>query len=258
MIDLPLQVITIGIDPEIHIGPVTLAWHGVTIALGILAGGLAAGRYLRECRLEIDPAYTIGLLAAVGGLIGSRIFYVIEHGGPIFGTRGFTFAGGLIFAGLLIAGYVWRTGLSGKYLDAVALALPLGVAVGRIGDVINGEHYGPESSFFLAVRNSNPDALTPNMNLAYHSGGLYEVILGALIFALVWPLRQRFRHTGAIAWLVLALYAAGRFFEFFARSDSPGLALGLDNAQWTSLALVAVAAVGWRITVGREPRKKDR
>jgi prolipoprotein diacylglyceryltransferase len=63
--------------------------------------------------------------------------------GPLFGTRGFTFDGGVILAAALIVGYVWRERLSGLYLDAVAVGLPLGVAIGRIGDVINGEHYGP-------------------------------------------------------------------------------------------------------------------
>jgi prolipoprotein diacylglyceryltransferase len=65
------------------------------------------------------------------------------------------------------------------------------VDIGRIGDVINGEHYGPASNYFLAVRNTHPDALTPTHNLAYHSGGLYEVLLGASVFAIAWPLRQR-------------------------------------------------------------------
>ncbi len=254
MNDLPLQIITIGIDPEIHTGPVTVAWHGLTIGLGFLAGGLVAGRYVQEMKLETDRLYVIGILAIGGGIVGSRVFYVIEHGGPILGTLGFTFAGGLILAGLLVAAYVRRASLSGIYLDAVALALPLGVAVGRIGDVINGEHFGPQSNFFLAVRNSHPDALTPDMNLAYQNGGLYEVLLGLLIFSLVWPLRHRFRHTGSIAWLVLAAYATGRFFEFFVRSDSPSLALGLDNAQWTSVVLLVVAIVGWWVTVGRKLR----
>src|SRR6266540_2913366 len=110
-----LSTITIGIDPTIEIGPLTLAWHGITIALGI--------RF-----------------------------------------------------------YVWRKRLSVEYLDAVAFGLPLGIAIGRIGDVINGEHYGPATNFFLGVRNTHPDALTPNPDLAYHSGGLYEVLIGAIVF----------------------------------------------------------------------------
>jgi phosphatidylglycerol:prolipoprotein diacylglycerol transferase len=248
-------VITIGIDPEIHLGPVTIAWHGLTIALGILIGGVAAARYLRELELEVDPLYVIGALLTLGAVVGGRLFYVLEHGGPLFGTRGFTFDGGFILAAALIAAYVWRQRLTARYLDAVAVGLPLGVAIGRIGDVINGEHYGPQSDFFLAVRNSHPDALTPNPDLAYWNGGLLEVILAGAIFTIVWPLRHRIRRPGNLAWLVLALFSFGRFFEFFGRSDSPELALGLNNAQWTSLALLVVALAGWWLTAGRSPRR---
>lgn len=247
-------VITIGIDPEIDLGPLTLTWHGLTIALGILIGGLAAGRYLRERELDTEPLYTIGMLLGLGGIVGGRIFYVIENGGPLLGTRGFTFGGGVLLAAVLIGGYVWRSGIGGRYLDASAVGLPLGVAIGRIGDVINGEHYGPRSDFFLAVRNSHPDALTPNSQLAFHNGGLYEVLLAALIFALVWPLRHRIARAGTLACLVLGLFAFGRFFEFFARSDSSRLALGLDTAQWTSLGLLALAVLGWWLAIGRPLR----
>ena len=244
-------VITIGVNPNIHLGPVTLAWHGLTIAIGIAIGGLVAWRVAREWDLDPDPLYPIVALLAIGGIVGGRLFYLLEHGGPLFGSTGFTFDGGVILAAVLIAGYVWREGLSARYLDAVAVGLPLGVAVGRIGDVINGEHYGPHSNFFLAVRNSNPDALTPNPDLAYQNGGLYEVLLAALIFLIVWPLRKRMQRTGMLVWLVLGLFAVGRFFEFFIRSDSPNLALGLDNAQWTSIGFLVVVVIGAWFTVRR-------
>lgn len=241
----PLDVITIGISPEFQIGPLTFAWHGITIALGLLVGGLVAVGYGREIGLRMDPLLNIGMLATFGGIIGSRLLYVAEQGGPLLGTRGFSLAGGVILAVLLIVGYIWRQGLSWRYIDAVALAFPAGLAVGRIGDVINGEHFGPESGFFLAVRNSNPQALTPNPDLAYHSGGLYEVIIGVLIFATIWPLRHRFPVTGQVTCLVLGLFAAGRFVEFFFRFDSPDLILGLNNTQWISLAMLAAAVAGW-------------
>lgn len=242
--------ITINIDPTIEVGPLDVAWHGLTIAIGVLIGGLVASRVLRERGLDPEPLYTIGALAAFGGIVGGRLFYVLEHGGPLLGTRGFTFDGGFILAAALIVAYVWRQGLGARYLDAVAIGVALGGAVGRIGDVINGEHYGPPSDFVLAVRNLHPDALTPNPDLAYHSGGLYEVMLAAAIFAAVWPLRHRLA-AGAVTWLVVGLFSIGRFFAFFARSDSPELALGLSNAQWTSLALLLIAAGGWWLTIGR-------
>jgi phosphatidylglycerol---prolipoprotein diacylglyceryl transferase len=169
------------------------------------------------------------------------------------GTTGFTFYGGFIAAALGIAYYVRRERLSVSYLDAIAVGLPLGLAVGRIGDVINGEHYGPATTFFLGVRNTHPDALTPSPDLAYHSGGLYEVLIGAIVFAIAWPLRTRLQRPLALMWLVLALLAVGRFFEFFLRSDSADLALGLEIAQWTSLLLLAIASAGaWR-TLARRP-----
>lgn len=194
-------------------------------------------------------------IIALAGLVGGRLFYLAEHGGPLFGSYGFTFDGGVILAAVLLAVFVRREHLSAVYLDVVGAALPLGVAIGRIGDVINGEHYGARSTSFLAVRNSNPDASTPNAAFAYQNGGLYEVILAAVIFLVVWPLRRRLSRPGDTAWLVLGLFAVGRFFEFFVRSDSPELALGLSNAQWTSLVLVLIVIAGRAATVRRFDRR---
>jgi phosphatidylglycerol:prolipoprotein diacylglycerol transferase len=159
----------------------------------------------------------------------------------------------------------WRR-LSLAYLDAIAVGLPLGIAIGRIGDVINGEHYGPETTFFLGVRNAHPEADVPSHAVAYHSGGLYEVMIGAVVFAIVWPLRHRVRRPTMMIWMVLGLLAAGRFVEFFVRSDSASVALGLETAQWTSLVLMACALAGavvaWRrppvSAGGRHPRRRRR
>lgn len=267
MISYTPSAITIGIDPEIHLGPVTVAWHGLTIAIGVTIGGLATARYARERGLQRDPLFTIAMLLVLGALVGGRLFYVAEHGdllrpGDWLSNRGFTFNGGFLAAAIAIGAYVRLKRLSVRYLDAVAAGLPLGVAVGRIGDVINGEHHGPATTFFLGVRNTHPDALVPNPDIAYHSGGLYEVLLASLIFAIVWPLRHRLDRPTAMVWSVLGLFAVGRFFEFFLRSDSETLALGLSTTQWTSLALVVVAALGaWATSRQRatpaEPRSRD-
>jgi phosphatidylglycerol---prolipoprotein diacylglyceryl transferase len=258
------SVITIGIDPTIELGPFTIAWHGLMIAVGILVGGAAVAYDARRRGLDPERVYAIGLILVIGALVGGRAFYLLEHGlfddpGEWLGTTGFTFYGGFIAAALGIAYYIRRQRLSITYLDAIAAGLPLGLAVGRIGDVINGEHYGPASDFFLAVRNTHPDALTPNPELAYHSGGLYEVMIGAVVFAIAWPLRKRLQPRPlALTWLVVALLAAGRFVEFFARSDSADLALGLETAQWTSLLLLAVAAAGAWLTLRHRPNPRPR
>jgi len=80
------------------------------------------------------------------------------------------------------------------------------------------------------------------------------VLLALVVFAIAWHLRKRLeRRPLALTWLVLALFAIGRFFEFFLRSDSADLALGLEIAQWTSLLLLAVAAAGAWLTLRHRP-----
>ena len=242
-------VISIGIDPYLHLGPLTVTWHGLTIAIGVLIGAWVAARVAQQRGMPAEPMTTIAMLAGGAGLIGGRLLYLAEHDqlqrpGEWLGTNGFSFNGGLVLAALAVAAYVRRTGLPLRYLDAIAVGLPLGIAIGRIGDVINGEHYGPATDSFLGVRNTHPDASVPSPDVAYHSGGLYDLLIGAVIFAIVWPLRHRLRRPTEIMWLVIALLGAGRFAEFFVRSDSDTIALGLSSAQWTSLAILAIGVTG--------------
>lgn len=259
-----LATISVGIDPAIELGPLTLAWHGLTIAIGIVVGGLVAAREARRRGLDPGPLQAVGVILVVAALAGGRLYYLGEHGlllepSEWLGTRGFTFYGGFIAAALGIAAYIWRRGLRLAYLDVIAVGLPLGLAIGRIGDVINGEHYGPPTDFFLGVKNTHPEADVPRHDVAYHSGGLYEVIIGAVVFAVVWPLRKRLTRPTAMVWIVIGLLAAGRFVEFYVRSDSETVALGLETAQWTSLLLMLVAAAGaWFAAAHRPRRGRDR
>lgn len=260
---MSVSVISIGIDPTIELGPITLAWHGLTIAIGIGIGGLAAASDAKRRGLDPERLYPMGLILVLAALVGGRAFFLLEHDqltdpGSWFGSTGFTFYGGFIAAAAGIAIYVWRQRLDLSYLDAIAAGLPLGIAIGRIGDIINGEHFGEATDFFLGVQNTHPDALTPSPDVAYHSGGLYEVLLASIVFAIVWPLRKRITRPLALMWLVIGLFAVGRFFQFFVRSDSDDLALGLETAQWTSLALLAVAIAGAWWTLTREPAESSR
>jgi hypothetical protein len=109
-----VSTITIGIDPTIEIGPLTLAWHGITIALGILIGGVVARGEARRRGLNPEPLYPIGMILVAGALVGGRLYYLAEHGqlldvGAWFDTRGFTFYGGFIATAL---GITRRLGLS--------------------------------------------------------------------------------------------------------------------------------------------------
>lgn len=255
-----IATIRIGIDPFIEIGPLTLAWHGLMVALGLLAGGWLAGRYARERKLDVDEIFNLVVVIAVAGMVGARAFFLLENdAGALLdprdwpGTNGFSFYGAIILGVPAVGAYLRWRGLGLSYLDALAAGFPLGMAVGRIGDVINGEHYGPPSDLPWAVQNTHPDADVPSNEIAYHSGGLYEVVLALVMLAVIWPLRHRFQRPGMLLWTVIGLYAAGRFAMFFVRSDSDDLALGLNGAQWTSLALLLVAVVAiWLVNLRRD------
>lgn len=244
-------VITIDVDPMIHLGPLTLSWHGLTIALGILLGARIAARYARGLGLETDPLLSMVGWVAVAGIVGARFVFLLENDSRALlrpadwlSSRGFSFYGGMILATLTVGVLLYRRGLSVRYLDAIAFGFPLGMALGRVGDLINGEHYGAPSGQPWAVRYPHPGADVPRPDVAYHSGGLYEILLALAIGLVVWPLRDRLRRPATMLWTVVGLYAAGRFVMFFYRSDSRSVALGLDTSQWLSLMLVVLACAG--------------
>lgn len=72
-------VITIGLDPYVHLGPVTLAWHGLTTALGVLVGAWVAVRLTEQFKLSTEPLTTIALIAVIGGLLDGRLLYLAEN-----------------------------------------------------------------------------------------------------------------------------------------------------------------------------------
>lgn len=234
-----------------NLGPITLSWHGLTIAFGLVVGGVLARRVARERELDPDQVVNLIIVLALSGVVGAKAYYLIENN-PASLLRpaewlsgyGFSFYGGILLGVPAAALYLNRKRLDLRYLDALASGFPLGMAVGRIGDVINGEHYGPVSTLPWAVRNSNPNADVPSQLLAYHSGGLYEVMLALAMFAIIWPIRFRLQRRGTLLWSVVGLYAAGRFVMFFVRDDSTELFLSLSFTQWSSLVLLAVAGLG--------------
>lgn len=246
-----MAVITIGIDPEISLGPVTLAWHGLMIAVGLVAGGWLATRYAREEQLDSETVVTLVTVIALAGIAGARLLYLVENEPEALvrpaqwlGSEGFSFYGAIILGVPAAIAYLYAGRGDLHHLDALAAGFPLGMALGRVGDLINGEHYGPASDLPWAFRYTHPAADVPSNAVAYHSGGFYEIVLALAMLAALWPLRSRFRRPTSLLWAVIGIYGAGRFFMFFLRSDSDEVVIGLNGAQLTSIALVLIAAAG--------------
>ena len=252
MIPSGLAIITLNTGDRFDLGPLAVPWHGLFTALGILAAAFFALRYARERELDEDRLINLFLIIVVSGMIGARVFYLIEQDASALlrpsdwlGTNGFSFYGAILAAVPAALIYLRRAAQPVSLLDAAASGFGLGMAIGRIGDLLIGEHLGDPSTLPWATQYTNPDAVAPSTDLAYQPGPLYESLLGLAIFAVVWPLRHRFQTPGMLLATVVGLYSAGRFFLFFLRNDSDQLLLGLSNAQVTSLllAVVSLAAV---------------
>jgi phosphatidylglycerol:prolipoprotein diacylglycerol transferase len=246
-----LSDMTIGLSPTIEIGPLSLAWHGILSPLGLAAGLLLAVYLARRDGVDPNPLVSAALGAVVAGLVGARLFYLVQTDASRLltpwsgGLEGFAFYGAILL-GLPAAALVLRRGGHPvlPYLDLVAAAFPLGMAIGRVGDLLNGEHYGSETDLPWGVTYTSPETHVPEVGVAYESGALYEVGFALALAAFVLLVRRSVPRPGQLLWLVLGLYSLGRFLIFFVIRDVPVVALGLRQAQWTSLALIAVSLAG--------------
>jgi phosphatidylglycerol---prolipoprotein diacylglyceryl transferase len=257
--------VTIGLAPTFDVGPLTLAWHGIMTAAGLLVGILVAERIARARGSDPDAVMWMAVVATISGLIGARLFYLAqEDPGRLVApwseaTTGFAFYGTVIAALPAVALFLVITGRPVlANLDVLALAFPVGMAIGRVGDLLNGEHYGPPTGLPWGVTYTDARSHVPETGVGYHSGALYEVAFVAVLAVVMLVAHRRLRRPGDSLWLVLATYALGRFVVFFWVSDVEVVGAGLRQAQWTSLALVGVAALGWSSARLLEARAKAR
>ena len=246
--------IQVDLDPNLFtIGPFTLTWHGVFSVLGILAA-IRMTQWLawRQDGIAGEKVYDAAFWAVVIGLLGARIHFVAENYKLFEGARWihvfFVNEGGIsqwggIF-GAMVGIWIWsrRNRISfWKLLDAVALPALVGLAIGRIGDVINGEHHGTPTDLPWGVRYVNAHTLGQPGSVV-HPEVAYEMILCLGLVLLLLPLYGRLKARfpdGVNGLAFLALYAAGRFFLSYLRADQ--VEYGLRQAQWASLLMVVLA-----------------
>ena len=237
----------------LRLGPISIYSFGVMMALGFLVSGYILGKELARNGLDERLGSSIVFWAAIGGLVGARLWVVLEDlGGFLEAPVGFVLTG---------AGFVWYGGLIGgliavSYLiryhrlpwftttDCVAAVLPLGHAIGRIGCQLAGDgDWGKETTQPWGM--AYPNAIIgwdypPGVRV--HPAPLYEAALYLAIFALLWRLRCRLRTEGMVLSLYFILAGLARFFVEFVRIG-PHVLWGLTEAQLFSVVLV-IAGVG--------------
>ncbi|SEH12538.1 prolipoprotein diacylglyceryl transferase [Thermoleophilum album] len=233
--------------PTIELGPITLQTFGLAMAAAFLAAAALGARRFAELGRSPDLAWELGVAALVGGVVGARAYFLIEHWdevrgdlvGEVFAGTGLVWYGGLLGGALAVAAWAaHRRALGSWLLGAVTAPLALGYAIGRIGCQLSGDgDYGIRSDLPWAM--AYPHGTVPTTERV-HPTPIYETLTMGLVAAGLWVFRDRVAPTKLFAWY-LVLAGSERFLVEFVRRNSPVVA-GLTAAQLIALALSLVGA----------------
>ena len=231
-------------EPQIHLGPLHLQTFGICLALAFVASGAVALRRLTEIGKPPDWAYEMVFAAMVGGLVGSRVDFLIQNWhqvsndllGNLFSGSGLVWFGGFVGGALGVLLWArWRGWLGLGLLDLCAVPLAIGYAVGRIGCQVSGDgDYGIKTDLPWGM--AYPHGTVPTTQ-EVHPTPVYETVTMGLVAWVLWRLRDRVAP-GVVFGLYLVLAGAERFLvEFIRRNDS--VVAGLTLPQLLSLAELA-------------------
>jgi len=265
--------------------------YGAMLLLAATAGTWLSIARGRSMGFDADTILALGMEVFLWGIVGARLFYVIEYHEQFFAAGRSWWdslravlnvaAGGLVVFGSLptAALAAWRfasrRGLSlPRLADCIAPGLLVGLAIGRVGCFLNGCCYGgpcdlpwavrfpPESPPWLdqAARGLLPAMATDGSSpwsLPVHPAQLYAAVDAAILAVLasvasVTPLARR---DGQVFALVLTLHPLSRLLLEAIRVDEPpALGTSLSISQLVSLVLLAAAAGLWWWTFQQPPR----
>ncbi|HEA2711363.1 TPA: prolipoprotein diacylglyceryl transferase [Staphylococcus aureus] len=242
------------IDPvAFNLGPLSVRWYGIIIAVGILLGYFVAQRALVKAGLHKDTLVDIIFYSALFGFIAARIYFVIfqwpyyvENPSEIIKIwhGGIAIHGGLI-GGFLAGVIVCKVKNLNPFQigDIVAPSIILAQGIGRWGNFMNHEaHGGPVSRAFLEQLHL-PNFIIENMYINgqyYHPTFLYESIWDVAGFIILVNIRKHLK-LGETFFLYLTWYSIGRFFIEGLRTDSLMLTSNIRVAQLVSILLILIS-----------------
>ncbi|MFQ5874965.1 MAG: prolipoprotein diacylglyceryl transferase [Dehalococcoidia bacterium] len=259
-------MLEIDLDPNLVGG---LSWHGVFTALGVAIAVVVVARLAPSMKVDPSIVYSTATWAVPGGIVGARIVHVIDNWGfftdnpeEIF----FIWRGGVGLFGAILGGtitgvvYAWTRGYPvAKLADLTAPALLIAQAVGRVGDVINGEHFSNTTDLPWAWVHTHPDWPGLNHPTPEFPGGLpaipdeaagigyqpsvgYEMVMDVVLLFLIWRLLGRVAPDGIVMLIYLSLYSLGRFAIQFSRDDPERLG-ALQQGHVISLIVIGVCVL---------------
>ena len=266
--------ISIGINPNlIDMGSIILSWHGVMTFIAVAVAVWLVARWGGKDGMVVDSIYSVSVWAIIGGVGGARILHVIDFWDEVYKNDFISvfavWSGGIAIYGAILGGFaggalyivirnsdlflsIWRTALPfmgeahranlpniGRLADITAPALLIAQAIGRIGDLINGEHFASVTDLpwgVIYTHPSSPGVFRPPT----HPAVGYELLFDLVLLAAIWPLRDRLRPHGMFFTLYLATYSIGRFFLSFMREEFNEYFGALNEAQVVAIIVVII------------------
>ena len=264
-----------------EIGPFVISSFGAMMVVAFLACNYLLKKDIEQAGYDPIIAEDITFRAAIGGIVGAKIYFLIEsvpNGNSAANIKGlldiisgiFTlditrvsfgiqnFGAGLVFLGGLIGGmlavtlYLKKNNLKWLvFADLIAPYLALGHGIGRIGCFLVGDDYGTPTS--LPWGCSFPNGLPPT-NEIVHPTQIYEMISYFTIYFYLKKIRSKQNSSGIIMFEYLFLAGFARFCIEFIRTN-PRYLIGLSGAQYISLIMMVVG--GYLMWLERQKNNKN-
>ena len=239
-----------------------LSWHGFLSFVAVAISVLLVGRWAPLRGIDPDDIYSIAIWVIIGGIVGARLVHVVDNWDGVYsrdpGQMLAVWSGGIGIWGGVLGGFVGGAASClimkqpvGVIADLAAPAALIGQTIGRIGDIVNGEHCARATDAFFGFFWTHPGTLAAppycangyispeGEGAAAHPVILYEIFWNAISLAILWQLRGRLKPDGMLFAVYLALYSVGRFVITFYRQDRVW-ALGMQEAHFIAIAVLVV------------------
>jgi phosphatidylglycerol:prolipoprotein diacylglycerol transferase len=254
-------------------GGLQIYWYGILVTLGIALGAIWGAREAQKRGLNVDEYFNGLIIVILSGYIFARLTYVLLE---VFAGRGDQFdsllsiinirQGGINilggFIGAAVVGYLylrWRRQDFWQYADIVGPVLLLAQAIGRWGNFINQELYGPPTTLPWGILIDAQHRLPQYSDLSqfpldtrFHPTFLYESLWLLLGFFVLVYLNNRYRDVwrpGILFGIFLIWWGGGRFVIEFFRPDQP--TIGSSPITYSMILSLMIAGLGIWVVLKR-------
>lgn len=262
-------MVNISIDPILlRWGPITIGWHGIWGAVGMIIAFLVV--VLEGRRKGIDQHYLSELVvwAALLGYAGARLLHVLDRW-EFYGNQplrilaihrgGTTVYGALIGGTIAMLAYArWKHLSFWNLADAVALGIPVAQILGRFGCTINGDIWGMPTGGTWGLVYWHPNTEIPAHMLGVPTFPIPTMlqVWNTGLLALLLVLRMRLHVSGVLFLICVMLYSVGRFIVNIWQPNEPFL-FGLKQTQVIALSIIGFGSLLLVYLMTKQSRKAD-